>query len=82
MSKFQPMTLQELLALPPETREQSYRRGYRDGYVAALQAVYGNRGIPPHLWAFWQGTLLEWQKAGETKVELPPVAPGKASNAH
>lgn len=79
MSKFQPMTLSELLAQPPETGEQAYRRGYRDGYVAALQAVYASRGIPPHLWDFWQDTLLDWQKRGETSVELPPVAPVKGN---
>lgn len=75
MTKFQPMTLQDLLAMPPETGEQSYRRGYRDGYVASLQAVYGNLGIPAHLWSFWQDTLLEWQKAGKNRVDLPPSAP-------
>ena len=75
MPKFNPMTMTDLLALPPETSEQAYRRGYRDGYVAALQAVYGNRGIPSHLWAFWQDTLLEWQKSGENRVVLPPSVP-------
>lgn len=79
MAKFNPMTMQDLLSMPPETGEQGYRRGYRDGYVAALQAVYGNRGIPPHLWAFWQDTLLEWQKRKPSAVELPPVAPKKVT---
>lgn len=59
--------------------EAAYRRGYRDGYVAALQAVYGDRGIPAHLWAFWQDTLLEWQKRSQDTTELPPVAPKKVT---
>ena len=72
--KFNPMTLADLLALPTETGEQGYRRGYCDGFIAALQAVAGSRPVNAKLWDFWQNELIDWQKRADTKpgMELPP----------
>ncbi len=71
----QTMTLDELLALPPETSEQAYRRGYCDGYIVALQEAAGNRPVNAKLWNFWQNNLIDWMKKAnsETKMELPPT---------
>lgn len=70
---FKPMTFDDLMRLPKETREQSYRRGYRDGYIAALYAAYGNRGVPEHLWNFWQDNLRKWKSEDTEKLVFPPV---------
>jgi hypothetical protein len=75
MNIFKPYTLAELLARPDETAEQAYRRAYRDGYVAALQAAYRSRDIPKKLWDFWQDTLLEWGKHDTDRMVPPPGCP-------
>src|SRR5262245_56881084 len=71
---FKPMTVKDILALPPETGEQAFRRGYRDGYVAALYAVSGDQGIPKPLWDFWQNILLDWVKRASDKPQFE-IAP-------
>lgn len=50
-----------LMDLPPATREQIYRRGYTDGYVAALQdmaKVVGLEATPAPLWDFWEYDVI------------------------
>lgn len=71
MSTFQFMTFTELMAQPDETREHSYRRGYRSGYMAALQHVYCNQTIPSRFWNHWNNTLLRWAN-NVNGIELPP----------
>lgn len=74
------MTYGELMALPPETGEQGYRRGYCDGYIAALQEIAGNRPVNERLWHFWQNELTDWMRAAEdnsSKMVLPPTPPKK-----
>ena len=71
-------TAAELLAteFPPESREEAYRRGYRDGFVVALEELYtatkkANRGRETKggwaayltLWDFWEtGALHHWAR--------------------
>lgn len=68
------MTFKELMSLPPEKAEEAYRRGYRDGYVAALQAVYSNREIPEKHWNHWEKTLFDWEQTVTGRMVLPPIA--------
>ena len=68
---FKPMTISELMDAPPETAEQAYRRGYRDGFIAALMAAHPN-GVPKQLWDFWQETLLKWENTDNDHFVLPP----------
>jgi len=71
---FKPLGLSELLSMPPESAEQAYRRGYRDGYIAALQNVYGNRSIPQRHWSFWRDDLFAWVRAAQDnfRLQFPP----------
>ena len=66
------MSFAELMALPPETAEEAYRRGYLDGFIAALERVYAEKEIPPEHWDFWHDTLYNWQKTNPETIVLPP----------
>ena len=79
------MSAGELLAkdLPPETAEEAYRRGYRDGFIVAVQAFYDSltAGRLPSeratvvmeaLANFHDEVLLEWQRDDRSEVVPPP----------
>lgn len=84
-------TAKELMAanLPPETAEEAYRRGYRDGYIVALGDFYaalrhGRRQVSQRaektmdaLCSFYDHALFAWQDGDTTKRELPPDAPSR-----
>jgi hypothetical protein len=64
--------------------EQAYRRGYRAGWLACVQAfasLVWDARLPfktAHLkaWDFWEvgGRLFSWHVDGDwSKIELPPV---------
>ena len=54
--------------------EQEYRRGYRDGFIEAVNAMRDSKQ-KDRLFDFWEGPLSEWQSGDCTKMELPPAAP-------
>lgn len=70
---------------PPEQREEcGYRRGYRDGWVQAVNAigylVSKKRGSKPMTMSsaldmaydHWNGPLFGWLHGDKSKFELPP----------
>lgn len=74
------ITLPDFLAsVPPRTRqdEDEYRRGYCDGYIAAVNAVFdfwflGKNRLHGLLFDFWHtGQLWQWKRR-ETKSYFPP----------
>ncbi len=68
------MTNEVKTEVESETTEQAYRRGYSDGYVAALNAIYAKREIPEKHWNFWHNILEGWRRRAEENnvFELPP----------
>ncbi len=71
--------LDDLLAEPDEPEQEAeYRRGYRDGWIEALNALehQQRRGGWQHAhdaaYGHWQGPLAEWQRGDCTTLVLPP----------
>ena len=73
--------LRESLTPPPAEAarvEEAYRRAYRDGWVAAMDAFYdripalGRDGAYDALWDFWLDALGAWVAADCTARTLPP----------
>lgn len=78
--------LADLLSKPvdaPRTMESRFRSGYRDGWIACLEALSGSlpRQHYDAAWDFWAQALLEWkhEKAGEfcepPSFDVPPRKP-------
>ena len=63
--------------------EESYRRGFRNGYVIGLNALYDlmndmDREMAHEIgWDFWLYELKAWKNGDCTRLILPPVAPGR-----
>ena len=78
--------IQEWEKIPQEQKdaqEREYRRGYRDGWVQAIDALHdlmfqehASREEAYYLaWEHWEGALLEWEMRAQTKphFEIPPT---------
>jgi hypothetical protein len=59
------------LVIDAEANEGEYRRGYRDGVLAVMEAVA--HGATPHDLALNWGPLNEWMGGDCTRLTLPPV---------
>jgi hypothetical protein len=70
--------------IPPETAEHGYRRGYRDGWAMALEAIwdamqqgYSRSAAYDLTAAHGDGPLLAWVRRGNDKddpeEEWPPA---------
>ncbi len=79
--RFRLYTLAELRAMPPESRERAYRRGYADGWVQGIGAMwdlmFGRRltrkAAYQAAWDFWQDELGAWRRqAPKDRLILPP----------
>jgi len=64
---FKPLSVSDLMALPERTHqeESEYRRGYRDGYIAAAQQAYdlwflGKERAQDALFEHWRDKLFSW----------------------
>ncbi|MGI8854453.1 MAG: hypothetical protein ACR2JW_01755 [Thermomicrobiales bacterium] len=61
-----------------EQAESAYRRGYRDGWVQAMDAFHdllprwGREGAYSACWNFWLRALCRWVKDDCTRARLPP----------
>lgn len=63
-------------------QEETYRRGYRDGWIQAINAMQElmfERGVSrgkahKTCWDHWEEALFEWQQRGrkESREEWPP----------
>src|SRR4051812_14488485 len=66
-----------------ELLEESYRRGYRDGFVIGLGTLYNllndmDREMAHEIgWEFWLHDLNTWMKGDCTRLILPPAPPGQ-----
>lgn len=65
-------TADELLAadFPEPTGEEEYRRGYRDGWIAATNAA--SDFTIQAMYQHWTGALLEWEMSRRAEFVLPP----------
>lgn len=76
------------VATPEECRalERAYRRAYRDGWIAAMDAFYdripslGRDSAYNALWDFWLDTLCAWAVSDCTVRILPPGITPPSSN--
>lgn len=73
--EFKLLSLRDLMSLPAETGEEGYKRGYRDGFIAAQQSVYdlwflGKERSADILFNFWQRELWQWE--GKHGFIMPP----------
>ena len=71
--------LEDLLAEPDEPgQEAEYRRGYRDGFIEALNALEhqqrrgGWQRAHDAAYSHWEGPLAEWARGDCTTLVLPP----------
>jgi hypothetical protein len=64
-----------------EQREAWYRRGYRDGFFAAIEEMYrlmfadrlSRQDAYDACWDFWRkGDLKRWAQGDCSKIEFPP----------
>jgi 5-methylcytosine-specific restriction endonuclease McrA len=76
---FKSYTLTEIVEFVErdESHEGEYRRGYRDGYIAATDAVFaiwflGKKRAYNALFNFWKNELISWARF-EIDRWLPPV---------
>jgi hypothetical protein len=79
LSEIPPLTDAEMAAA-----EEGYRRGYRDGWIQAVGAMWdlvANRRLTPQAahdvcWRHWETTLLPWAWDDCSRMVLPPPARG------
>lgn len=78
-NEFLPVSTDELLSMKFDTQESefNYRRGYLDGFYAAIQSLevlgrFGKPKIREILEAHWYGELAKWSINDLDKVVLPP----------
>lgn len=78
------MTFKDLLSLSETdgfdyVRENEFRRGYRDGYLAAVDALFDLAWLKTfpraydHLRDFADGPLFIWQHGDRERIIFPPV---------
>lgn len=77
----------DILGLPKDAesdrlQEAEYRRGYRDGWIAAVEAMFnrwflGKRRVYDMLWDHWEWPLLWWvQHQLGSRLIFPPSVDG------
>lgn len=77
----QPLDLQQE-TIPEVSEESTYRRGYKDGWIAAVhalsdlmfQAGASRRNAIQAGFNHWQDELLSWERRAtdENHIEIPP----------
>ncbi len=79
------MTAAQVSALPDlppeEMREAEYRRGYADGWAAAIEVMWAlmfREGLSraeayDAAWDYWELTLFEWRRGDCSQMILPPA---------
>jgi Meiotically up-regulated gene 113 len=78
-----PQTLTELMAMKfpyAEEAERDYRRGYHDGFYAAMETLEKviRDELHERLWDFWHGELLVWRMGfphGDSPLYEEPPRP-------
>lgn len=87
-ARFKVYTAKDILNLPPRTdeHEAEYRRGYRDGFILAVEDMYSHmehrhaaratfREVYDKFWDFWQDVLHEWQHKDVSNHNYFPPRP-------
>lgn len=75
-----PMSLKELLSkkfITIEIKEGTYRRGYSDGWIEAVNTMsefehLSSDELHELLFNHWQHALIDWQRNNLNKEVLPP----------
>lgn len=72
----------------PEVPEHAYRRGYRDGWVVAVQELHHISERVKSLsvaydavWTHWERGLLRWTHEEDPKIIMPPAIPREVLEA-